>query len=293
MTAESLAATTEQQTTEADAEVIETPGAESAPAVPNADESPNRKAKDGFSERVDELTRNWRETERDRDYWRELALRDQRRPAEREPSQREQQPVDQELKTLADFNYDERAYGQYVQKVAEQAAERRVEGLRKEFRETQTQAERDAARSDFGERATAWAKEQKIEDIDRMFADPRDGGPIITDSMAETIMDSELGPAVLHYLAKNRSVSNQIARMAPLQQAREIGRLEAKLSTAPTPNRVSGAPPPAPRIDGSGTGGGTVKADSADSDKLSDAEWMRLRNKQIEGRRNAALRNRG
>lgn len=283
MTDESLAATTESQTSEADAEQIETPGAESAPAVTDADDT--RKPKDGFSERIDELTRYRRDAERERDYWRDLALKSNQRDPE--PSRERPPPEesdDQDLKTLADFNFDERAYGKYIRDVAKESARRELEGFRKETTERQTQQSREAARTEFGDRATSWAKEQKIEDVDRMFAAPADGGPTVTDAMAETIMESEHGPALLHYLAKNRQVSSQIARMTPLQQAREIGRLEAKLSSGPQPNKVSGAPPPAPRIDGAGVGGGTVKPDTADSDKLTDAEWMRLRNKQVAAR---------
>jgi hypothetical protein len=296
MTAEILAATTEGAAPESDDKgIVEPPSAESAPAVADADESSNRKAKEGYSERIDELTRYRREAERERDYWRNLALDSQnkRQPEQREASRETHEtPYDQDVKTLADFQYDERAYSKYIRNIADQAAKREAENLRKEFRESRTQEDKAAALIGFQERAQTWAKEQKIEDADLMFAPPRDGGPVITDSMAETIMDSERGHEVLHYLAKNRSLSAQIARMSPLQQAREIGRLEAKLSSGPQPNKVSGAPPPAPRIDGSGVGGGNVKADSADSDKLSDAEWMRLREKQLEGRRNAALRNR-
>lgn len=39
----------------------------------------------GVQKRIDELTRNWRETERHRDYWRELALRsNQEKPQPKE-----------------------------------------------------------------------------------------------------------------------------------------------------------------------------------------------------------------
>jgi hypothetical protein len=54
-----------------------------SPAVVETDESDAPKAK-GVQKRLDELTRNWRETERDRDHWRELAMRTQAPPSKTE-----------------------------------------------------------------------------------------------------------------------------------------------------------------------------------------------------------------
>lgn len=298
MTAESLdpsAATTEPDVTEPDGKATDTPGADSAPAVTDPDEGTNRKAKDGFSGRIDELTQNWREEqrtrqgiERDRDYWREQALRNQQQPQQRESERPSDQPGEPKLKTLADFKYDEQAYGEYILGEAEKAAERKLDGFRKEATESEQRETRERSRREFDGRIESFKKAEKITDFDVAFRDPRDGGPTITDAMAETIMAAEDGPALLYHLAKNPQLSADIARMTPLQQAREIGRLESKLAKPAVP-KVSGAPPPAPRIDGAATGGSvSAKADSPDSDKLSDAEWAKAREKQLAGRRLAA-----
>lgn len=293
---ETPAATTEQPGPEADADGQTTPGAESAPADQDPVEAKNRSAKDGMSERIDELTSNWRNeertrqgVERERDYWREEAMRGRQTREEPAANQQRDDAGDQDLKTLADFNYDEKAHAKYVRDLARAEARREAQSVRDELQQGRTQVEREQARSGFQERTEAWAKEQRIDDVGRLFADPRNGGPVVTDSMAEAIMDSEQGPALLNYLTRNRGESEKIARMSPAQQGREIGRLEAKLAAKPHANRVSGAPPPAPRIDGSGpAGSGNVKADSPDSDSLSDAEWAKAREKQLAGRRLAA-----
>lgn len=299
------AATTETLETQPDGDGLDTPGAESAPAAQAAgeQEQPVDRSKPQGQDRIDELTRNWRETQGDRDYWRDRALRlEQEREAvtqKREPEDARQAPYsDEELKTLADFNYDERAYGKYMRdvagKVAENIARREAERVREEIRKGRTAEEFQQRRQQFGERVQAWAREQKVDDVDRMFAHPRDGGPVVTNEMAETIIDSDQGAAILNYLARNVAESKRIAVLSPLQQAREIGRIEAKLAQGPQPRTVSGAPPPPPRVDGSGANGGVghVKADSPESDKLSDSEWMRAREKQIAGRRLAARTNR-
>src|SRR5689334_3453166 len=214
MAANVIAATTEQATTEPDGEIETSPGADSAPAA--ADASENGKPQDGVSTRIDELTRNWRETERDRDHWRELALKNQREVAPREIEERETEPTGEpELKTLADFNYDEVAYAKHMRDVARETAKRETESIRKELRESRTKEEREHARTEFQDRAQSWAKEQKIADFDLVFRDPRDGGPIVTETMAETILDSEQGAAVLYHLAKNKTFSASIARLPP------------------------------------------------------------------------------
>ena len=49
----------------------------------------------------------------------------------------------------------------------------------------------------------------------------------VTDVMAEAITMSEMGPDIAYYLGLNPAESNKIARMHPLMQAKEIGRIEA------------------------------------------------------------------
>jgi hypothetical protein len=286
MSAESLGATTESATPEADAESkVESPGAESPPAA-DADASENQKAKSGFSERIDELTRLRREAERDRDYYRDLALRTQTReePAPREAPREQPVELQPELKTLADFNYDERAYGKYMLAEATKAARSEADKLRQELRESRTAEDRQYAVTEFQERAEKWAKTEKIEDFDIAFRHPKDGGPMISDEMGEAIIASENGAALLYHLAKNRQLAAQIARLPAALQTYEIGKLEAKLAK-PVTNKVSEAPPPAPRIDGSGASAVNVKPDDPASDKLTDEEWTRLRNKQEAARR--------
>lgn len=280
MTAETLAATTETSTPEPDGrEQVESPGAESAPAVTDPDEG-REKPESGISKRIDELTRNWRETERERDYLRQLLLQ-QQQPKEPERPVAREEPAEPEPKTLADFQYDEKAYAKYVFVEAQKAAKREAEAIRREFREEQSTKTRESAHADFRDRITKWAKAEKIEDFDVIF-DPLTP---ITESMADIVMGSEKQAALAYYLAKNRDVAAQIARLPERQQAYELGRIEATKLAKPAAPKVSEAPPPAPRIDGSGATVSNVKADDPASDKLSDVEWTRMRNKQEAARR--------
>jgi hypothetical protein len=66
----------------------------------------------------------------------------------------------------------------------------------------------------------------------------------ITDVMAETIRASDVGPDVAYYLGANPKEADRISRMAPILQAKEIGKIEAKLATEPPVKKTSSAPAP-------------------------------------------------
>ena len=65
----------------------------------------------------------------------------------------------------------------------------------------------------------------------------------VTPAMAEAIRDAENGPEIAYHLATNHAEAKRIASLSPLAQAKEIGRLEAKLSQ---PKAAPKAPPPPP-----------------------------------------------
>jgi hypothetical protein len=67
----------------------------------------------------------------------------------------------------------------------------------------------------------------------------------ITDVMAEAIQSSEIGPDLAYHLGSNPKEAERIARLSPFLQAKEIGKLEAKLaSEPPKPTKTSSAPAP-------------------------------------------------
>jgi len=66
----------------------------------------------------------------------------------------------------------------------------------------------------------------------------------ITNVMAETIQASDIGPDLAYYLGANPKEADRISRLSPYLQAKEIGRLEVKLTTEPMTKKVSNAPEP-------------------------------------------------
>lgn len=260
-----------------DAIASESQVAESAPAKVETPE------KDGFTKRIDELTRNWRDTERraddaaraaeearrDAQHWRDQALRAQQPPAT-------SQAAPEQVKTLKDFEYDEGKYQTYLIDQVEQRAVKAAERRLREQQETDTKAKR---RTEFSQRESEFEKANPD-----YRSKTRSPSFPVSDAMAEVSAESDEGPAVLFFLANNPGLADTISKLPPLAAAREMGRIEAKLIAAreKAAKTVSDAPPPPPKVEGSGdAGNGSVKADDTDSDKLSDEEWTRRRNKQV------------
>jgi hypothetical protein len=102
-----------------------------------------------------------------------------------------------------------------------------------------------------------------------------------TPEMAQVIKESELGTALAYHLAENPDKSAAIAQLPPLAQARELGRIEARIQAEkanPKPP-VSQAPPPVNKVEAA-----DAKVDKSPSE-MSDTEFAKWRKKQIAQRR--------
>ena len=82
---------------------------------------------------------------------------------------------------------------------------------------------------------------EKYDDFDQVAYNP---ALKITTAMAHTIRESEVGPEIAYYLGTNPAEAKRIAQLSPLTQAKELGKLETKLTTNPPAKRTSSAPEP-------------------------------------------------
>ena len=85
------------------------------------------------------------------------------------------------------------------------------------------------------------AARDKYDDFEQVAYNPK---LPITDVMAETIQSSDIGPELAYYLGSNPKDAERISRMSPLSQAKEIGKIEAKLAAEPPVKRTTSAPAP-------------------------------------------------
>ena len=114
----------------------------------------------------------------------------------------------------------------------------------------------------------------------------------ITNVMAETIQASEIGPEVAYHLGANPKEAERISRLSPFLQAKEIGKLEAKLAADPPTKKTSTAPTPISPVTARSTGGSSYDTTDPRSIKsMSTSEWIEAeRQRQI--KKQEALRNR-
>lgn len=224
-------------------------------------EADTEKPQKGVTKRIDELTRNWRETERDRDYWRDKAMSKETKP----------EPVTQDLefKTLEDFDYDETKFQKHMAEViTNQAKKEALEAVKT----TQAETSKQQQERQFLNKEAEFAK-----DIDDYHMVTRSRDFPVSDQMFDVVSESDDGPAVLYYLGKNIDLARQINSLPPIQMARELGKLEAKViaDRSKKGESVSKAPPPPPKI------AGTSATVEKDPDKMSTSDWVKWREKQL------------
>lgn len=233
--------------------------ADPSPAVNDADEKPK-----GVAKRIDELTRNWREEQRRSEQLMRLLEQQRTQPEPVKPI------ADEKPKTLADFEYDEAKFQQYI---FDQAEKRASEAAKRELTAAQEREAAERRKASFRSRSAEFAK--TVEDFESVAYAP--GLPISAD-MAEVIQDSDDGPALLFHLGKNPDIAEKIAQLPPKAAARELGKIEARLAyereKAKEKPVVSKAPPPPPKVEGSDPAP-RISTTDPDSDKLSDDEWVK------------------
>jgi hypothetical protein len=82
-------------------------------------------------------------------------------------------------------------------------------------------------------------------DFDNVF----DNTVPVTELMGDLIAESDVAKELAYYLGKNRSVAHRIAEMTPIEAARELGRLEGRVSP-PKAKSISSAPKPVSTVTG-------------------------------------------
>jgi hypothetical protein len=213
-------------------------------------------------ERIDKLTERFRESERSL-----TSLEQENADLKRQLSE---VPVQREApKTVADFDYDESKYRDYLfdeaQKLARQTVQEEMSGLQKKT-EQQTLAEK------FAEKEKAFA--EKMPDYHKKVYDP---DLKISGAMVDEAQRSDLSTEILYYLASNPDEAAEMYRKPEREVIRSMFNLESKLRVAKEApvKKVSEAPPPPPKIKAGDPG---IKKDPAD---MSDKEFAKWRRRQI------------
>ncbi len=93
--------------------------------------------------------------------------------------------------------------------------------------------------------------------------------------MAQTIQASDVGPDVAYYLGTNVREAERIARLSPFLQAKEIGKIEAKLADNPLVRKSTSAPAPITPVTARTSGNPAYDTTDPRSVKtMSTSEWI-------------------
>lgn len=246
---------------------------ETAPSDKKPGESADKKDADddtpakpkGAQKRIGELTHNWRDAQRERDYWRDLALKGTQQPA---PAATDSQPETPATAppTLESVGYDEAKYAQEMAKWAAGTVDQKLAERDAQAKQTQQQQTLQQQFQSFSEKAAAFSQDKP--DFDAVTTNP---DLPISDTVRDLILSSDKGPEILYHLGGKVAEADRISRLDPTSAALEIGRLEARLSM-PQPRQTS-APDPVKPVGGSGE-------PTTDTETNIDA-WMEQRNKQL------------
>ena len=219
------------------AKVEDEPGDDAAAATVEA-KAP--KPKQSAQERIDELTAARREAERDRDFYKEQALRggSKAQPAQEAPDtpQGDGQPDPNDYATDEDYQ------DALIDHRVERAVERRLaeRGRSDQLRSTvESYATREKAQFPDGD--TPGLKAFKQVDT-------------LPQGVFDVIGASDIGPKLAEHLGNNPAELARLDRLSPSLQAREMTLLETRLATPPKPTAktATDAPEPPPQVRGSG-----------------------------------------
>jgi hypothetical protein len=172
--------------------------------------------KNRAQERIDELTATSRNHERESEKWRNEALKLGYTPDGEAPSLPEEPDPEKYPYGEHDPEYlkDRGKYDAKVEMVQEQ---------------TQARFKAEAASLD-----AKWTKNQagaldRYPDFDEVVAKTQWACPAV---IAIGIKDSDVGPDIAYALAKDPAEADRIAKLSPLEQAREFGRKESEFTSS-------------------------------------------------------------
>lgn len=259
-------------TTAEESEKVESLDSDEESENAGEEEQQEQKKPGGFKRQINKLNKKLSAEAQEKEYWRNQALRAQslekktEEPIKAIPSGKPKaddfSTHEEFVEALTDWKLD--------QKLQTREAKQKEEAVKSEH---QTKLEKHQARvSKFAEAREDW--DDVIESIGTMP---------LTLAVQESIIESDMGPELMYEFGKNPDELKRICALAPLLAAKEIGRIEARLSkpAATEEKKTTKAPPPIAPV--KARAGNAVKKSIYDPD-LSQRDFERLRIEQIKSR---------
>lgn len=260
---ETMLAVTEDSAT---SDVKETPsddaqavkGEDSATSEDETKSEPAGK-KDNAESRIKKLVAKQHEAEREAAYWRGQAEAKAKAEEAKAPASADAMPTPDQYEDYDAYIVAKAQWAARGEFKAEQERERKKSESAKAEMTAQERRERTLSQADKAR--------EKYEDFDDVISTPSLAK--FTREVAEVIHDSDMGADIAYYLGKNPAEAERISRLSPIAAAREVGKLELKLSSPAKvePKRITSANPPVETLSGDKVGA------QKDPSKMSDQEW--------------------
>jgi hypothetical protein len=184
----------------------------------------------------------------------------EQRKWEREQAQRsvERQVVPAELPSPDQFQ-SPNDYAEFIRMEADKLVQQR-EAAKQQSQILESYQEREEQARD------------KYDDFEQVAYNPN---LTITNVMAETIQHSDIGPDLAYYLGSNPKDAERISRLSPYLQAKEIGKIEAKLADNPPVKKTTSAPAPISPVKARSNGAPSHDTTDPRSTKtMTASEWI-------------------
>jgi hypothetical protein len=211
-------------------------------------EKPKKKNK-GFKKRIDKLSKQLSAKDQEINYLKQLAL-DKSSARENPIEAPKKSETKLELKPLAE-KFD--THDEYLEALTEWKIEQRETDRETKKREVELKTQQQSQVQSFQAKVKDFAK--STEDFNDVVSEVDDIA--LTAGLQEVLISSEVGPELMYELAKNRKELERINALGPLAAAREIGKIEARLSKSQSPSKEAKqtkAPQPISPVGNKGSG---------------------------------------
>jgi len=231
------------------------------------DQKPKKKG--GFQKRIERFQKKLSEKDQEIERLRREALNVKNPGHSETEKQLKQKPAD--VKPKAE-NFD--THEEYVDALTDWKIEQREKEREAKAEQAQIKNEREKQAQTFQSKVSEFQKshddwDEVIEEVDDIP---------LSRPLQEAIFTSDFGPQVMYELAQNREELERISRLKPIDAIREIGRIEARLTSESssakenTEKKITKAPPPIAPV---GSKGSTKINKSPDD--MSFAEYKKWR----------------
>jgi hypothetical protein len=234
----------------------------------------------GFQKKINKLVRKVSEKEQELEYWKKEALRQKAQESDSKKADDQSSTKSASADAKPDPDKFE-SHEAYEDALLDWKIERREKQRQAKQKEEQVKAEFQKKAETFQSKLAEFQKANP--DFDDVLEETEDVPGNI--GVSESILASEIGPALMYELAKNKKDYARICALDPISAAREVGRIEARLLNKPEPSenkqpekKQTKAPPPISPVGNGVSSPSNYK--SLDDPSLSYSEFEKLRRQQ-------------